>query len=83
MDVMPFKKIILSIAKRLSLITLALAALSAGGAMRDVGTDSAIVNIALYIGIYIGFVPVTALVVIIFATPWYLIKWFRGGFREA
>ena len=72
------KQEVIRIAKRLSIITIILAALSAYGAGTQLKLGSWVADIAVFIGLWTGALPVTALIVLVVAIPWYVIKWLRN-----
>ena len=66
------------IAKRLTIITVVFAALSAYGTGTQLKLESWIADSAVFIGLWIADLPLAALTVLAVATPWYLIKWLRN-----
>ncbi|MGE8098143.1 hypothetical protein [Pseudomonas fluorescens] len=72
------KQDVIHVAKRLTIITVALAAFSAYGANSHFGFETWAGDIGLFAGLWVAALPMTALIVLIFATPWYSIKWYRN-----
>ncbi len=75
------KQEVIRIAKRLTIITIVLAALSAYGAGTQLKFGSWAADIAVFVGLWIGALPVTSLIVLVVAIPWYSIKWLRNRRR--
>ncbi|MEB0226256.1 hypothetical protein [Pseudomonas sp. 10S4] len=72
------KQDVVRIAKKLTILTVVLAALSAYGANSHFGLETWAGDIGLFAGLWVAALPMTALIVLIFAIPWYSIKWYRN-----